>query len=202
QMIVEQSFREDLYYRLNVFPIETPSLRERADDIPLLLQELLNRHSGEHKAWLRFTQRALESLMLHRWPGNVRELSNLVERLLILFPNRIVDVKDLPVKYRYGSDVWQETGPVNEQAERDALIDVLSEPFEQPEEPMADPFSQVLPEDGLNLKDLLAELEIGMIRQALEMQDGVVARAADMLGMRRTTLVEKMKKYDMTARDM
>ena len=67
---------------------------------------------------------------------------------------------------------------------------------------MPDPFSQVLPEDGLNLKDLLAELEIGMIRQALEMQDGVVARAADMLGMRRTTLVEKMKKYDMTARDM
>ena len=202
QMIIEQSFREDLYYRLNVFPIETPSLRERADDIPLLLQELLNRHGGEHKAWLRFTQRAMESLMQHRWPGNVRELSNLVERLLILFPNRIVDVKDLPVKYRYGSDVWQETGPVNEQAERDALIDVLSEPFEQPEEPMADPFSQVLPEEGLNLKDLLAELEIGMIRQALEMQDGVVARAADMLGMRRTTLVEKMKKYDMTARDM
>ena len=67
---------------------------------------------------------------------------------------------------------------------------------------MGDPFAQVLPEEGVNLKDLLAELEIGMIRQALEMQDGVVARAADMLGMRRTTLVEKMKKYDMTARDM
>jgi len=202
QMIVEQSFREDLYYRLNVFPIETPPLRERADDIPLLLQELLNRHGREHKAWLRLTQRALESLMQHRWPGNVRELSNLVERLLILFPNRIVDVKDLPVKYRYGSDIWQEEGPVNEQAERDALIDVLSEPFEPAEEPVVDPFSQVLPEDGVNLKDLLAELEIGMIRQALEMQDGVVARAADMLGMRRTTLVEKMKKYEMTAREM
>ena len=140
--------------------------------------------------------------MQHRWPGNVRELSNLVERLLILFPNRIVDVRELPVKYRYGGDVWQEEGPVNEQAERDALIDVLSESFEQPEEPMGDPFAQVLPEEGVNLKDLLAELEIGMIRQALEMQDGVVARAADMLGMRRTTLVEKMKKYDMTAREM
>ena len=119
-------FREDLYYRLNVFPIETPPLRERADDIPLLLQELLSRHGNEHKAWLRFTQRAMESLMQHRWPGNVRELSNLVERLLILFPNRIVDVKDLPSKYRYGEDVWQEEGPVNEQAERDALIDVKS----------------------------------------------------------------------------
>ena len=70
------------------------------------------------------------------------------------------------------------------------------------EDPLHDPFSQVLPEEGVNLKEMLAELEIEMIRQALEMQDGVVARAADMLGMRRTTLVEKMKKYEMTARDM
>ena len=202
QMIIEQNFREDLYYRLNVFPIETPPLRERADDIPLLLQELLNRHGGEHKAWLRFTQRAMESLMQHGWPGNVRELSNLVERLLILFPNRIVDIKDLPVKYRYGSEIWQEEGPVNEWAERDALIDVLSESEPPQEEPLHDPFAQVLPEDGVNLKEMLAELEIEMIRQALDMQDGVVARAADMLGMRRTTLVEKMKKYEMTARDM
>ncbi len=202
QMIIEQTFREDLYYRLNVFPIETPPLRDRADDIPLLLQELLNRHGGEHKAWLRFTQRAMESLMLHAWPGNVRELSNLVERLLILFPNRIVDIKDLPVKYRYGSEVWQEEGPVNEWAERDALIDVLSESAPAIEEPLHDPFAQALPEDGVNLKEMLAELEMEMIRQALEMQEGVVARAADMLGMRRTTLVEKMKKYEMTARDM
>lgn len=202
QMIIAQTFREDLYYRLNVFPIETPPLRERADDIPLLLQELLSRHGNEHKAWLRFTQRAMESLMQHRWPGNVRELSNLVERLLILFPNRIVDVKDLPSKYRYGEDVWLEEGPVTELAERDALIEALSEPFEQGDEPLPDPFSQVLPEEGVNLKELLSDLEIGLIRQALEMQDGVVARAADMLGMRRTTLVEKMKKYGMTARDM
>ena len=140
--------------------------------------------------------------MQHRWPGNVRELSNLVERLLILFPNRIVDVKDLPSKYRYGEDVWLEEGPVTELAERDALIEALSEPFEQGDEPLPDPFSQVLPEEGVNLKELLSDLEIGLIRQALEMQDGVVARAADMLGMRRTTLVEKMKKYGMTARDM
>ena len=202
QMIVENRFREDLYYRLNVFPIETPSLRERVDDIPPLLQELINRHQVEHRAYVRFTQRAMESLMQHNWPGNVRELSNLVERLLILFPNRIVDIKDLPVKYRYGSEVWQEEGPVNEWAERDALIEVLSEPTMPLEEPLHDPFSQVLPEDGVNLKEMLAELEIEMIRQALEMQDGVVARAADMLGMRRTTLVEKMKKYEMTARDM
>lgn len=206
-MIQSQSFREDLYYRLNVFPIETPPLRDRADDIPLLLQELLNRHTIEHKAWLRFTQRAIESLMQHAWPGNVRELSNLIERLLILYPNRIVDVNDLPVKYRYGGDTWSHEGPVSEMDERDALIEVLSEqPYEQPDDLVAelaqDPFHQVLPENGLNLKELIADLEIGLIRQALEQQDGVVARAADLLGMRRTTLVEKMKKYGMTAKEL
>ncbi|MBP8172865.1 MAG: sigma-54-dependent Fis family transcriptional regulator [Aeromonadaceae bacterium] len=203
KMIVDNGFREDLYYRLNVFPIETPPLRERTDDIPLLLQELINRHQQEHNAYVRFTQRAMESLMQHAWPGNVRELSNLVERLLILFPNRIVDVKDLPPKYRHGAELWQELeGPLDEQAERDALCDVLSESFTQLEEPVADPFSHVLPDEGLNLKDMLAELEMEMIRQALEMQDGVVARAAEMLGMRRTTLVEKMRKYGMTAKEM
>ena len=79
---------------------------------------------------------------------------------------------------------------------------MLSESFTQLEEPVADPFSHVLPDEGLNLKDMLAELEMEMIRQALEMQDGVVARAAEMLGMRRTTLVEKMRKYGMTAKEM
>ena len=95
-MIRTQAFREDLYYRLNVFPIETPPLRDRADDIPLLLQELLNRHAEQHKGIIRLTQRAMESLMQYAWPGNVRELSNLIERLLILYPNQIVDVADLP----------------------------------------------------------------------------------------------------------
>ncbi|WP_423055907.1 sigma 54-interacting transcriptional regulator, partial [Aeromonas dhakensis] len=83
-MIRTQVFREDLYYRLNVFPIETPPLRDRADDIPLLLQELLNRHAELHQGMIRLTQRAMESLMQYPWPGNVRELSNLLERLLIL----------------------------------------------------------------------------------------------------------------------
>ncbi|WP_409420490.1 sigma-54 dependent transcriptional regulator [Pseudaeromonas sp. ZJS20] len=199
QMIQQQSFREDLYYRLNVFPIETPPLRERADDIPLLLQELLNRHSAEHHAWIRFTQRAIESLMQHHWSGNVRELSNLVERLLILHPNRIVDIQELPAKYRYGDTGDSLATPAGEWEERDALAQIfLDEPEPASQEPMADPFVQVLPEDGVNLKEMLAELEMEMIRQALDAQDGVVARAADMLGMRRTTLVEKMKKYGMS----
>ena len=94
-MIRTQAFREDLYYRLNVFPIETPPLRDRADDIPLLLQELLNRHAEQHKGIIRLTQRAMESLMQYAWPGNVRELDNVVQRALILCPDGLIDCEHL-----------------------------------------------------------------------------------------------------------
>ncbi|MDO6763959.1 sigma-54 dependent transcriptional regulator [Agarivorans sp. 1_MG-2023] len=212
RMIEQEKFREDLYYRLNVFPIEMPSLRERQDDIPLLLQELVNRHEEEHSAVVRFTQRAVESLMQHQWPGNVRELSNLVERLLILHPDQIVDVHDLPPKYRHIDAEAFEPNYSPELAERDALLAIFNDedasvfsdpspealfPEGEPEESLDDGWAgaQQLPDEGVNLKELLAELEVDLIRQALEQQDGVVARAAEQLGMRRTTLVEKMRKY-------
>ena len=195
-MIRTQGFREDLYYRLNVFPIETPPLRERADDIPLLLQELLNRHAEQHHSTIRLTQRAMESLMQYPWPGNVRELSNLLERLLILYPQQIVDVADLPSRYRLlPSEPRDER--LTEMDERDALAAVFQDPPEI-DHPLSSPRTMQLPEEGVNLKEMLADLEVELIRQALESQDGVVARAADLLGMRRTTLVEKMKKYGMS----
>jgi sigma-54 specific flagellar transcriptional regulator A len=195
-MISENAFREDLYYRLNVFPIEMPALSERRDDIPLLLQELVSRVFNEGRGKVRFTQRAIESLKEHNWSGNVRELSNLVERLTILFPGGLVDVNDLPQKYRY-IDVPEYCVEVSEeQLERDALASIFSD--EEPVEIPVTRFPTELPPEGVNLKDLLAELEIDMIRQALELQDNVVARAAEMLGIRRTTLVEKMRKYGMS----
>ncbi|HHQ4772276.1 TPA: sigma-54 dependent transcriptional regulator [Aeromonas veronii] len=195
-LIRSQGFREDLYYRLNVFPIETPPLRDRIDDIPLLLQELLNRHAEQHHSVIRLTQRALESLMQYPWPGNVRELSNLLERLLILYPQQIVDVADLPSRYRLlPSEPRDER--LTEMDERDALAAVFQEPPEL-DHPLASARTMQLPEEGVNLKEMLADLEVELIRQALESQDGVVARAADLLGMRRTTLVEKMKKYGMS----
>ncbi|WP_427982716.1 sigma-54 dependent transcriptional regulator, partial [Agarivorans sp.] len=216
RMIEQEKFREDLYYRLNVFPIEMPSLRERQDDIPLLLQELVNRHEEEHAAVVRFTQRAVESLMQHQWPGNVRELSNLVERLLILHPNQIVDVHDLPPKYRHIDAEAYEPNYSPELAERDALLaifndedaSVFSDPSPESLFSEAEPSDlaeddgwgavQQLPDEGVNLKELLAELEVDLIKQALDQQDGVVARAAEQLGMRRTTLVEKMRKYGLS----
>ncbi|WP_270804251.1 sigma-54 dependent transcriptional regulator [Aeromonas sp. QDB02] len=195
-MIRTLAFREDLYYSLNVFPIETPPLRDRADDIPLLLQELLNRHAEQHKGIIRLTQRAMESLMQYAWPGNVRELSNLIERLLILYPNQIVDVADLPGRYRL-LPCEPRDERLTEMDERDALAAVFQSPPEL-DPGIAMPLPMQLPQEGVNLKEMLADLEVELIRQALESQDGVVARAADLLSMRRTTLVEKMKKYGMS----
>ncbi|EOB3573280.1 sigma-54 dependent transcriptional regulator [Vibrio vulnificus] len=203
-MIDDEKFREDLFYRLNVFPIEMPALKERKEDIPLLPQELMTRLQAEGGLPICFTPRAINSLMEHDWPGNVRELANLVERMVILYPNSLVDVNHLPTKYRY-SDIPEfqpETSSFNsiEDQERDVLEDIFSESFDlATRNNFDDHFDapQSLPPEGVNLKELLADLEVNMINQALEAQGGVVARAADMLGMRRTTLVEKMRKYNM-----
>jgi len=204
-MIEEGKFREDLFYRLNVFPIEKPALRDRQEDIPLLLQELLSRLEGAHKATVRFTQRALDSLMQHDWPGNVRELSNLLERLLILHSNKIIDVSELPVKYRYLDAQGEAVEHIQYNEEEEALMErdalsgmfggapVMQDEHDAQEEPTG--FLGHLPAEGMNLKDKMVEFEIEMIRQALDSQDGVVSHAAELLSMRRTTLVEKMKKY-------
>lgn len=203
KMIQEDKFREDLYYRLNVFPIDSPSLRQRKDDIPLLIQELNSRIQGEGVDSVHFTERALASLMEHDWAGNVRELSNLVERLSILYPAQVVDVSDLPEKYQYGEIQPYEPDYPEELLEREAFNELFAEAAAHEVEEEADTettqgmqVTSSLPEEGVNLKEYLSELEVNLIRQALELQDWVVARAADKLGMRRTTLVEKMRKYD------
>ncbi|AIV06384.1 MULTISPECIES: sigma-54 dependent transcriptional regulator [Vibrio] len=203
-MIDDGTFREDLFYRLNVFPIEMPALKARKQDIPLLLQELMTRLEAEGGQPICFTPRAINSLMEHNWPGNVRELANLVERMVILYPNSLVDVNHLPTKYRY-SDIPEfqpEGNPFTtvEEQERDVFQDIFSENFSFEEQSDLDHnmnAPQALPPEGVNLKELLADMEVNMISQALEAQGGVVARAADMLGMRRTTLVEKMRKYNL-----
>ena len=204
-MINEDKFREDLYYRLNVFPIDSPALRQRKDDIPLLLQELNSRIQGDGVEGVRFTERAIASLMEHEWAGNVRELSNLVERLTILYPGQIVDIADLPEKYQYGEVHAYEPDYPEEILERDAFNELFAQAAadeidddldEGEQDTMTTMVSSSLPEEGVNLKEYLSELEVNLIKQALDNQDWVVARAADKLGMRRTTLVEKMRKYD------
>lgn len=214
KMVEDGTFRQDLYYRLNVFPINTPPLRERADDIPLLLQSLVQKFGAQEHCTLKFTQSAVETLMQDPWKGNVRELSNLVERLLILHPDEIVDRQDLPPSYRGES---LESNPADE---REALLDAFScdddpdlsdviakEAAKHPapaiagEADMAGAFAPQLDPNGVSLKDMVADMEKSMIRQALEQSGGVVAKASEILGLRRTTLVEKMKKYGISAQE-
>ncbi len=128
-MIESGKFREDLYYRLNVFPIENPSLSERADDITLLLKELTRRVSEVSGTSVKFTERAIESLKIHSWPGNIRELSNLVERMVIMFPDKVVDVSDLPRKYQHIEVEAFEPEYPEELLERNAFIDIFSDGF-------------------------------------------------------------------------
>jgi sigma-54 dependent transcriptional regulator, flagellar regulatory protein len=97
----EGKFREDLYYRLSVVPIELPPLRQRLDDIPELVKELISSLENRGQASVRFNSSALQSLQQHQWPGNVRELANLVERLGIMHPNAVLGVSDLPPEYQY-----------------------------------------------------------------------------------------------------
>jgi sigma-54 specific flagellar transcriptional regulator A len=210
-MITDGKFREDLFYRLNVFPIETPALRERAQDIPLLLLELVSRMKANNEIGVTFNEEALRSLTNHSWPGNVRELSNLVERLAILYPNGLIDLKKLPSKYQYGNTEISDSGLSEEQSEREALNELFGSntmlspdnhdamnQHEQGQAPISPTVSASLPSDGVNLKEYLSDLEINLITQALDQQEWVVARAADQLGMRRTTLVEKMRKYEIS----
>lgn len=206
QMIAEGSFREDLYYRLNVFPIETPALSQRADDIPLLINELLSRQEKYSQARIKFTEHAMQSLQLHSWPGNVRELANLLERMVIMYPDQVVDVAELPQKYRHLEvDSYVPHYPESLQ-ERDLLNEMFQCDDDDDEQTItqSDVFAddadmvQHLPEQGLDLKEYLAEIEIRFISQALERHEYVVARAAEVLGLRRTTLVEKMRKYNLS----
>ncbi len=199
EMIEQGRFREDLYYRLNVFPIDSPALRERHEDIPLLLQELVSRMEREN-AQIKFTENAMKSLMEHSWAGNVRELSNLVERLMILYPNQLIDVGDLPHKYQHlDADDYEPDYP-EELLEREALNALFSADAESDSDESYDESnnSAELPPEGINLKEYISEMEVSLISQALEQQDWVVARSAEVLGMRRTTLVEKMRKYDIS----
>ena len=104
EMIARGEFREDLFYRLHVFPIEMPPLRERIEDLPLLLNELITRLEKEKRGSIRFSSAAIMSLCKHPWPGNVRELANLVERMAIMHPHGVIGVGELPRKFRYVDD--------------------------------------------------------------------------------------------------
>ena len=166
-MVGEGAFREDLFYRLNVIPMRIPALKDRREDIPLLLAHFVNRFSSaDSRNSITFSAKALDLLVGYGWPGNVRELENIVERLVILKGGGEVRPEDLPEKiFRHN------------------LIpnDHYKNLFE-------------LPEDGLNLKQVLSDIEQSLILQALELTGGNKNQASKLLRLNRTTLIEKMKK--------
>lgn len=182
-MISEGLFREDLYYRLNVFPIEMPALRERVEDLPLLINELISRMEKEKRGSIRLNSAAVMSLCRHDWPGNVRELANLVERLAILHPYGVIGVQELPKKFRYVDDLDEI------RSGEDPGMPLITGGLIGLDAPA------LLPVNGIDLKDYLGNLEKSLIQQALDESGGVVARAAEKLRIRRTTLVEKVRKY-------
>jgi DNA-binding NtrC family response regulator len=162
KMVQAGTFREDLYYRLNVIPIQLPPLRDRRDDIPILVKHFLDKYAEQRN--LTVSQGAMRLLMAYPWPGNVRQLENAIERAVALSAGRdAVDVGDLP------SEVQE-------------IPQATTTPFVE------------FPDDGLDMPAYLAAIEKDLIHRALDRTKGNRNRAADLLGIKRTTLVEKLRR--------
>ena len=162
RMVTAGSFREDLYYRLNVIPIELPPLRERRDDIPLLVKHFLERFAPDSP--VHISQGAMRALMAYPWPGNVRQLENAIERAVALGAGRQeIDVADMPPE------------------------------LQATPQPITAPFVD-FPDDGIDLPGYLSSIERDLIQRALDRTRGNRNKAADLLRIKRTTLVEKLRR--------
>jgi sigma-54 specific flagellar transcriptional regulator A len=204
ESIVRGNFRGDLFYRLNVFPIEMPALSQRLEDLPALIQDFIDVAASRGRPALRLQPETLDALAGYTWPGNIRELSNLIERLAILCPDRAVGIGDLPARYRPTD--W--TAPIaqaaltaeipqliasmagSDEADSDSVLPASMWAGEQ------DAITR-LPEQGVDLRAHLMVIERSLISQALQRSGGTVAHAARLLSLRRTTLVEKLRKLGM-----
>lgn len=165
-MVEEKRFRRDLFYRLNVIPMVIPPLRERRTDIPLLIDHFLNRfNQSKHTEVVGLDDEARRLLTEYDWPGNIRELENMMERLVVLKKQGLLSSQDLPQKIS-----------------RRSMIPELKEQFIR------------LSEDGIHLSREVEQYEKHLIMEALKKANGVTSRAAELLHLNRTTLVEKLKR--------
>lgn len=176
----EGRFREDLYYRLNVIPLEVPPLRERTSDIPLLVEYFIDRFNASRRKKINgIRAEAMDCLSRYSWPGNVRELENTVERMVILASGQELGLEDLPESLLAatgsGSTAGDIAGGVREN--RHAVG------------------ANLIPDSGFVLSQAVIEFEKGLIVQAMEQSDWIKNRAAKLLNINRTTLLEKMKRY-------
>jgi sigma-54 specific flagellar transcriptional regulator A len=196
------TFREDLFYRLEEFPIQMPPLRDRPDDIPILVQTLIKRLQNE-RGTLVIGKPVIEALQRYSWPGNVRELSNVVERLRVLHRDSRAELSSLPEKVLGAGVPAVRSLGVGRSASQSVIpIRAHAADAGQQHGAAGQDMGVCLPASGLNLKDYLASIELYLIREALDRTDGVVAQAAKMLGLGRTTLVEKMRKYSVQDQDL
>lgn len=195
-------FRMDLYYRLNVFPLDVPPLRDRPADLEGLAQRFIDEFALQGRGSIRLEADALAHLRLYPWPGNVRELGNLIERLIILNPEQAIFAVDLPAKYQ-SSELAVAARPTDA-APPAVTDDLLTEAEEEdltalfapvPSSPVAPPTPTFI-DEPIDLKEHMAEVERALIIAALNQTDWVNAHAAKLLSLQRTTLVEKMRKYD------
>lgn len=175
ELVVTRDFREDLFYRLSVIPITIPPLRERREDIPILIHTFLKRFNTDKRHEVKgFSRDALAVLCSYEWPGNVRELENLIERLVILKGSGLIVPEDLPEKYMTGNVVFPPQTIVSESVSDNQL-----------------------PEGGICLNSVVDEFENNLIMQALARSGGNKKEAALLLNLKRTTLIEKLKKKNL-----
>jgi sigma-54 specific flagellar transcriptional regulator A len=212
-------FREDLYYRLNVLPVVTPPLRERKEDIPELLRFYASHYKLGHTQAVRFSTDFLQALVDYPWPGNVRELCNLIDRFSTLYAGQELDLRAIPANLlpkalvQIQAELLERSGPATLQ-EMSLPPEVLAEmqaaeaasPMVDQPEPQDNDIESIimlaqgmphLPPEGMSLKDRLAEIERNIIEQALERSQGNVSRTAKLLNLQRTTLIEKINKYEL-----
>jgi sigma-54 specific flagellar transcriptional regulator A len=193
--IEKNSFREDLYYRLSIFPIEIPPLRDRPGDVPDLISSLLDSAQRQGLGSLQVSNEVLAHLSVYDWRGNVRELINLIERLMVMYPNQLISEAELPSRY-LAQDAATSRFNQNGNPQLDLLQqDDLSELYKAVEPLPVDGSSSVLLTEPIDLKFRLNEIERDLIVAALDQTDWVIAHAAKWLKLQRTTLVEKMRKH-------
>ena len=205
-------FREDLYYRLNVLPIHTVALRERTSDIPALLAVHALRCTLPGQKPVSFAPCLLQAFELYSWPGNVRELANLVDRFSTLFPGKELTLQSIP-DFMLPAELANLQKAMRDENQPQKLLELFPNPPDevareslehQESEDLQDLIMLAqgmdeLPEEGLPLRQRLAEIERSYIEQALQRTEGNVSRTAKLLQVQRTTLIEKINKYDLRA---
>ena len=205
ESIVRGSFRGDLFYRLNVFPIEMPTLADRIEDLPALIDDFTAHAAARGRPRLVLQAETRSALAGYPWPGNIRELSNLIERLAILCPDRPVGIGDLPARYRPADWTAPTLAQVVTEEVPQLLASMAGDDGEDDETlpsgiwALGDDTPTRLPENGVDLRAHLTLIERSLISQALQRSGGTVAHAARLLSLRRTTLVEKLRKLGMAS---